>query len=98
MQHWGQKNFNVGTLQAIAIYNFESTPDLYLGYNNAMTFNWEASSGEKVTVPPGATFGRTLALSGGYGLDLYIGAYRLVERPTNSPEGLMKFGISYYFP
>ena len=98
MQHWGEDDYSVGTLQLTALYNFESTPGMYLGYNNAMTFNWEASSGDKVTVPLGATFGRTLPLSGGAGIDLSVGAYRLVERPTNAPEWQLKFGISYFFP
>ena len=98
MQHWGENNYSVGTLQAIAMYNFESTPGMSIGYNNSMTFNWEASSGNTLTLPLGVTFGRTLALSGGAGLDLSIGAYNLVERPTNAPQWQFKFGISYFFP
>ena len=98
MQHWGEKNYSVGTLQVIAMYNFESTPGMYLGYNNAMTFNWEATSGNTLTLPLGLTFGRTLPLSGGAGIDLSIGAYNLVERPTNAPRWQLKFGISYFFP
>ena len=98
MQHWGEDDYNVGTLQLIAMYNFESTPGMYLGYNNAMTFNWEASSGDTLTLPLGVTFGRTLPLSGGTGIDLSVGAYNLIERPTNAPEWQLKFGISYFFP
>ena len=98
MQHWGELNYSVGTLQLIAMYNFESTPGMYLGYNNAMTFNWEANSSNALTLPLGATFGRTLPLSGGSGIDLSIGAYKLVERPTNAPRWQLKFGISYFFP
>lgn len=97
MQHWGEDDFNVGTLQAIALYNFESMPGTYLGYNNSITFNWEAESGNTTTLPVGATFGRTLLLQSGNGLDLNIGAYRLVERPENSPEWQLKFGVSYFF-
>ena len=98
MQHWGEKKFSVGTLQAIAMYNFESTPGMYLGYNNAMTFNWEASSGNTLTLSLGLTFGRTMPLSGGAGTDLNIGAYNLIEWPTDAPQWQMKFGISYFFP
>lgn len=98
MQHWGEDDYNVGTLQIIGMYNFESKPGMYLGYNNAMTFNWEASSGNKVTVPLGLTFGKTMPLSGGAGLDLSIGAYHLTERPTDAPRWQLKFGISYFFP
>jgi hypothetical protein len=97
MQHWGEDNFNVGTLQAIAIYNFESRPGTYLGYNNSITYNWQASSGNKLTLPLGATFGRTLLLGNGDGLDLSVGAYWLAERPTNAPQWQAKFGVSYFF-
>jgi hypothetical protein len=80
------------------MYNFESKPGMYLGYNNAMTFNWEASSGNKVTVPLGLTFGKTMPLSGGAGLDLSVGAYHLTERPADASRWQLKFGISYFFP
>lgn len=98
MQHWGEEDYNVGTLQIIAMYNFESKPGMYLGYNNAMTFNWEASSGNTLTLPLGATFGRTMPIGEGAGLDLSIGAYKLVERPQDAPRWQLKFGISYFFP
>lgn len=97
MQHWGENNYSVGTLQAIAMYNFESMPGTYLGYNNSITFNWEATSGNTTTVPLGATFGRTSLLANGDGLDLNVGAYWLAERPTDAPQWQLKFGISYYF-
>ena len=97
MQHWGEDNFNVGTLQAIAMYNFESMPGVYLGYNNSITYNWEASSGNELTLPLGATFGRTLLLGSGNGLDLNVGAYWLAEHPENAPQWQFKFGVSYYF-
>jgi hypothetical protein len=98
MQHWGEDSYSVGTLQAIAMYNFESKPGTYLGYNNAMTFNWEASSGNTLTLPLGLTFGRTMALEGGRGLDLNVGAYGLVERPDDAPQWQLKIGISYFWP
>ena len=97
MQHWGQDDYSVGTLQVIAMYNFESMPGTYLGYNNSITYNWEADSGNKLTLPLGVTFGRTLLLGNGDGLDLNIGAYKLSERPENASEWQAKFGVSYYF-
>ena len=98
MQHWGEENYNVGTLQIIAMYNFESKPGLYLGYNNAMTFNWEATSDNTLTLPLGATFGKTMPVGDGAGLDLSIGAYKLVVRPDGASRWQLKFGISYFFP
>jgi hypothetical protein len=98
MQHWGNEDdFNRATLQGIITYNFESIPGAYLGYNNAITYNWEGSSGQKLTVPLGLTLGRTILLGNGDGLDFSVGAYDLVERPDNSPEWQLKLGLSYFF-
>lgn len=66
-----------------------------LGYNNAITYNWNASSGEKLTLPLGLTVGRTLLLGSGNGLDLFIDGYGMVEKPTDAPEWQIRFGISY---
>ena len=96
-QHWGtEDNFNMASLQPIVIYNLESIPAAYIGYNNALIYNWEADS-NKLTLPVGLTIGRTLLLSNGDGLDLSIGAYDLVKRPKDGPEWQLKFGVSYFF-
>jgi len=79
------------------MYNFPNSPGAYIGYNNAITFNWEAASSNKVTLPLGLTYGKTMLLGSGNGLDLNIGAYSLVERPDNAPEWQLKIGASYYF-
>jgi len=97
MQHWGEDSFSVGTLQVTALYNFPNAPGAYIGYNNAITINWDASSGDKVTLPLGVTAGRTLLLGNGDGLDLSAGVYGLVEKPNDAPAWQLKLGISYFF-
>jgi hypothetical protein len=98
MQHWGEEDdFSRATIQGIVTYNFESIPGAYIGYNNAATYNWEADSGNKLTLPLGLTVGRTILLGNGDGLDFSIGAYDLVERPENAPEWQLKLGLSYFF-
>ena len=97
MQHWGQDNFNLATLQLIGMYNLPSSPGTYIGYNNSITYNWKASSGNRTTIPLGATFGKTLLLESGNGLDLNVGVYGLVEKPDDAPSWQLKFGISYFF-
>lgn len=97
MQHWGEDSFSVGTLQLTGIYNLPNSPGTYIGYNNALTFNWEGTSGNKVTIPLGATVGKTLLLGNGDGLDLSAGVYGLVEKPENAPSWQLKLGISYFF-
>jgi len=77
-------NFGLGkiqkcTIQPIVMYNFPNKPGLYLGYNNAITFNPKATSGNEWQIPLGLTFGRTTMLKNGDGLDLSIGAYSLAK-------------------
>lgn len=96
-QHWGQDNFSLLSVQPIVMYNFESITGAYIGYNNSIAYNWNADSGDKLTLPLGLTIGRTMLLGNGDGLDLSIGAYDLVERPEEGPEWQFKFGISYFF-
>ena len=97
MQHWGEDDYNVGTVQLIAMYNFPNSPGMYIGYNNAITINWDARSSDKYTIPLGLTYGKTMLLGSGNGLDLSIGAYSLVEKPENAYEWQLKLGASYYF-
>ena len=96
-QHWGDDKFSLLTVQPISLYNFESISGAYLGYNNSIAYNWNADSGEELTLPMGLTIERTLLLGNGDGLDLSIGAYDLVERPDEGLEWQFKFGISYFF-
>lgn len=97
MQHWGEDDYDVFTLQPIVMYNFPNNPGWYLGYNNAITYNWEGSSGNKWNVPLGLVTGKTLLLGNGDGLDLNVGAYDLVEKPDGGSDWQLKFGISYFF-
>ena len=98
MQHWGEEDdFSLATVQGIVTYNFESMPGAYIGYNNALTYNWNADSGDKLTLPLGLTAGRTILLGNGDGLDFSIGAYDLVEAPENAPDWQLKLGLSYFF-
>jgi len=97
MQHWGQEDFSIATVQPIIMYNFASWVGGYLGYNNSITYNWQADSESAWMVPLGLTLGRTVLLGNGDGLDLNIGAYPLVKRPDNAAKWQLKLGISYYF-
>jgi hypothetical protein len=97
MQHWGtESDFSLATLQPIILYNIDAIPGAYVGYNNSITYNWNADSDDKLTFPLGLTAGRTI-LVGNNGLDLSIGAYKLVERPDGAADWQFKFGISYFF-
>lgn len=97
MYHWGEDDFEVGTIQPILLYNFPNSPGLYLGYNNSITYNPKADSGNKWQVPLGLTLGKTLLLGSGDGLDLSLGAYDLAQSPDGGHSWQLKFGISYFF-
>ena len=96
MQHWGQDGFSVFTLQPIVMYMIKSLPGAYIGYNNAMTYNWNAET-DKWSVPLGLTFGKAIVFSSGDFMDLSVGAYPLVVRPDGAPSWQLKLGISYFF-
>jgi hypothetical protein len=97
MQHWGEDDFSIMTIQPIVMYNLESITGAYVGYNNSSTYDWNADSGDRLTLPLGLTAGRTILLGSGNGLDMNIGAYGLAVRPENGPEWQLKFGLSYFF-
>ena len=98
MQHWGDGgDFSILTIQPIVLYNFKAMVGVYLGYNNSLTYDWEADSDNALTLPLGLTFGKTMLLGSGNGLDLSIGAYPLAVRPDNAAKWQFKFGISYFF-
>ena len=65
--------------------------------DNSITYDWKVDSSQALTLPLGLTFGRTLLLGNGDGLDLSIGAYPLIERPDNATKWQLKLGISYFF-
>ena len=97
MYHWGEGDYEVGTIQPILLYNFPNAPGWYLGYNNSLTYNRKAESGSKWQIPLGLTVGKTLLLGNKDGLDLSLGAYDLTEAPELGSSWQLKFGISYFF-
>ena len=96
MQHWGENDFSVLTVQPIAMYMLKSLPGGYIGYNNSLTYNWNADS-DPWMVPLGLTFGKAVVLESGDFMDLSVGAYPLVVRPDGAPSWQLKLGISYFF-
>ena len=99
MQHWGgDGNFSLLTLQPIVMYMFKSKPGVYLGYNNAMTYDWKVeNSSQALTVPLGLTLGKTIVKKSGDFVDLSVGVYPLVERPDGAASWQLKLGFSHFF-
>ena len=97
--HWGNSgNFNTMTIQPMVFYNFPNNPGAVLGYNATISADWEASSGNRWTVPLGLTYGKTFDTGGGNGLDLSIGPYWNVVRPDGAASWTLRFGITWIAP
>lgn len=95
---WGQDGFNTLMIQPMIYYNIEALPGAYVAYNNSITADWSATSSNRWSVPLGLTVGRAYDMGGGYGLDLSVGAYGLVAKPTGGPDWQFKFGVTVLFP
>ncbi|MFC4993867.1 hypothetical protein [Rubritalea tangerina] len=97
--HWGfDGNFNTLTIQPMLYYNIEAVPGMAVAYNSVISADWEAASKDRWTVPLGITLSRTFDLGEGNGLDLSIGQYYNVERPTGAADWTTRIGISFLFP
>lgn len=97
--HWGQDGFSLTSVQPMMFYNMESLTGAYISYNNTITYNWDAPSGDQWQVPVGLTFGRTVPIGGkGHALDLSLGAYKLVVKPEDGADWQLKLGVSLFFP
>jgi len=96
---WGSNGeFSTTSIQPSVFYNFPSRPGLSVAYNAAITANWKADSSNTWTVPLGLSIGRTLAMSGGNGLDMTIGPYYNAVRPEGAAKWAIRFGVSWMFP
>ncbi len=94
---WGEEKFSTSVLQPIITYGLGK--GWYVGYNNVISYNWNApSSSEALQVPIGLYGGRTIALNDeGSAVDLNIGYYGIRRTPAGGPDSQFKFGISYFF-
>ncbi len=95
---WAEDGFSVTTVNPVVYYNFPSGNGWFAAYNNNITYDWKADSGQQWTVPVGLTVGKALELGNGYGLELSVGGYRLAKSPTGAGDTQAKFGVSVVFP
>ncbi|NOD36276.1 MULTISPECIES: hypothetical protein [unclassified Ruegeria] len=95
---WGESDFNTTILQPILIYGLGG--GWYFGYNNVISYNWNASNNDEAwLVPLGLTVGKTIITNDekGTALDLSAGYYDVTQSPTGGPNRQFKFGISFFF-
>ena len=94
----GEDDYSLTTLQPYIYYNFPNAPGLFVGYNAAITYDHNITSGDRWQLPLGVVVGRTTDLGGGWGLDLSLGAYDYPVKPDGGPDWSFKFGISLLLP
>ena len=84
------------TLQPMFFYTL--SPGVSLAYNAVISADWEASSGDRWTVPLGLSYNKTWDMGGGHGLDFLIGPYYNVVRPDGAAKWEVRFGVNWLFP
>jgi hypothetical protein len=77
--------------------NYNMAGGWYLTSAPIVTANWEASSGNKWTVPFGGGVGRVFRI-GKQAVNSNIGAFYNVERPQFGPNWQVRFQFNFLFP
>lgn len=95
---WGQNSFSTTIIQPFLYYNLNAIPGAYVGYNNSISVDWDATSRNRFSVPVGLTAGKAFDLAAGYGLDLSLGLYGFADRPAGGPDWQLKFGMTIVIP
>ena len=91
----GPPRTNLMTLQYFINYNFGK--GWALGTAPLITANWDASDGDRWTVPAGLSISRTLVFNR-QPMTLGFQYYRNVARPSSAPSNQLRFVVSLIFP
>jgi hypothetical protein len=77
--------------------NYNLGRGLAIGSGPVITANWEASGGQKWTVPLGAQVSQIIPI-GKIPVNFLIGAYYNIEKPDIGPDWSLRFQIALLFP
>ena len=91
----GANDVNFFTWQYFVNYNLDD--GWYLTTAPIITANWEASSGNKWTVPFGGGFGKIFRV-GKQPVNASLQAYYNVEKPTFGPDWQLRTVVQFMFP
>ncbi|MFC1825584.1 neuromedin U [Thermodesulfobacteriota bacterium] len=91
----GNQDVNLFTWQYFINYNLPKA--WYLTSAPIITANWEASSGNKWTVPFGGGFGKVFHI-GKQPVNGQIQAFYNVEKPQFGPDWQLRFQLQFLFP
>lgn len=90
-------DFNQMLIQPFVNYNFPDKPGRYFTFAPIITANWEASSGNKWTVPLGGGVGQIIKW-GNTPVNLQASAYYNVEAPKNGADWQLRLQAQFLFP
>lgn len=88
---------NLLLLQPFINYNFPGKPGRYVSFSPIITANWEASGGEKWTVPPGLGVGQ-ITRFGKQPVNLQAAAYYNVIAPELASDWQVRLQLQLMFP
>ena len=87
-------NVNLMTLQPFINYNMKD--GWYLTSSPVMTANWEATSGNRFTIPLGGGFGRVFKI-GDQPISAYIQAFGYADKPEGGPDWSLRTQWTFLF-
>jgi hypothetical protein len=90
-----RQDVNQTLIEPFINYNLDN--GWYLVSDMVITADWEAASGQKLTVPIGGGVGKLLKV-GQQAMNIRGEAYYNVERPDNAPEWSIGFTVQLLFP
>jgi hypothetical protein len=90
-----RKDVNQTLVEPFVNYNLDD--GWYLLSDSVITVDWEASSGNRVTLPLGGGFGKVFAI-GGQPMNMRAESYYNVVHPDGGPTWTIGFTVQFLFP
>jgi hypothetical protein len=84
-------------LQPEVNYNFKDNPNRYLSFSPTIIANWQASGGERWTVPISLGIGQ-LVKFGRQSVNLQAAAYYNVAAPSDASKWTLELLVQFLFP
>jgi hypothetical protein len=88
---------NLMLVQPFINYNFPDKPGRYLTFAPIMTANWEASGGEKWTIPVGLGIGQVTRF-GKQAVNMQASAYYNLKKPEFGADWQLRLQLQLMFP
>ena len=94
-QVWGEQNFSLSFVQPMLFYNI-GDKGWTVHYNNIVSHDWNASSGNAWTVPLGIGTSKAISL-GKIGIEPNLGFYWNVASPEGAADQIIKWAVNFLF-